>query len=66
MQEPVAIFSGQLKLRRHWEHGLVKVSEHGLHRGGVFMAVVNVIVQTDELPVVEIVKRKKDTDKSEE
>ena len=53
MQEPVAIFPGQLKLGRQREHGLVEVSEHGFDRGGVFMAVVDVVVEADELPVGE-------------
>lgn len=51
MKEPVAVFSGKLELGRQWEHGLIEISEHGLHSGSVLVAVVNVIIQTDELPV---------------
>lgn len=51
MQEPVAVFSGQLKLGRQREHGLVEISQHCFHCGCVFVAVVDVIVQTYELPV---------------
>lgn len=51
MQESVAVLSGQFKLGRQWEHGLIEVSQHSFHRGSVLMAVVDVIVQTDELPV---------------
>lgn len=51
VQEPVAILSGQLKLGRQREHGLVEVSQHSFHCGSVLMAVVDVIIQTDELPV---------------
>lgn len=49
VQEPVAILSGQFKLGRQREHGLVEVSEHSFDRGGVLMAVVNVVIQTDKL-----------------
>ncbi len=51
VQEPVAILSGQFKLGRQREHGLVEVSQHSFYCGSIFMAVVNVIIQTDELPV---------------
>lgn len=51
MEEPVAILSGQFKLGRQREHGLVEVSEHGLDCGRVLVAVVDVVVQTDELSV---------------
>lgn len=51
VQEPVAVLSGKLKLGRQWEHGFVEISQHRLYGGGVLMAVVDVIVQTDELPV---------------
>lgn len=51
MQEPVAILSGQFKLGRQREHGLIEISEHSFHCGSVLVAVVDVIVQTDELPV---------------
>lgn len=51
VQEPVAILSGQFKLGRQREHGLIEVSEHSLHCSSFLMAVVNVIIQTDELPV---------------
>lgn len=51
MQEPVAVLSGQFELGRQREHGLIEVSQHGFHRGSVLMAVVNVVIQTDELPV---------------
>lgn len=50
MQEPVAILSRQLKLGRQREHGLVEVSQHSFHCGSVLMGVVDVIIQTDELP----------------
>lgn len=50
VQESVAILSGQLKLGWQREHGLVEVSEHSLHCGSVLMTVVDVIIQTDELP----------------
>lgn len=53
MQEPVAILSGQFKLGRQREHGLIEVSQHSFHRGSVLMAVVDVVIQTDELPVGE-------------
>ena len=51
MQEPVAVLSGQFKLGRQWKHGLIEVSQHSFDCGSVLMAVVNVIIQTDELPV---------------
>lgn len=51
MQESVAILSWQFKLGRQWEHGLIEVSQHSFHSGSVLMAVVDVIIQTDELPV---------------
>lgn len=51
VQEPVAILSGQLKLGRQREHGLIEVSQHSFHCGSVLMAVVDVIIQTDEFPV---------------
>lgn len=51
MQEPVAILSGQFKLGWQREHGLIEISEHSFDCGGVLVAVVDVIVQTDELPV---------------
>lgn len=51
VQEPVAVLSGQFKLGRQREHGLIEVSQYGFDRGSVFMAVVDVIVQADELPV---------------
>lgn len=51
MQEPVAILSGQFKLGRQREHGLIEVPEHGFDCGRVLVAVVDVVVQTDELPV---------------
>lgn len=51
MEEPVAIFSGQFKLGRQWEHGLVEVSEHGFDCGRILVAVVDVVVETDELSV---------------
>lgn len=50
VQEPVAILSGQFELGRQREHGLIEVSENGFHCGSVLMAVVDVIIQTDELP----------------
>lgn len=51
MQEPVAVLSGKFKLGRQWEHRFVEISQHRLYCGGILMAVVDVIVQTDELPV---------------
>lgn len=53
MQEPVAIFSGQFKLGRKREHGLIEVSQHSFHCGSILVFVVNVIIQTDELPVAD-------------
>lgn len=53
MQEPVPILSGQFKLGRQREHGLVEVSQHSFHCGSILVAVVDVIIQTDELPVGE-------------
>lgn len=50
MQEPVAILSGQLKLGRQREHGLIEVPQHSFHRDSILVAVVDVIIQTDELP----------------
>lgn len=58
VQEPVAILSGQFKLGRQRKHGLVEVSQHSFHRGRVLVAVVNVVVQTDELPVKEVNENK--------
>lgn len=57
VKETVSVFSGQLKLRRQWEHGLIEVPQNSFDRVGVFMAVVNVIIQADKLPVVK--KKKK-------
>lgn len=51
MQEPVAILSWQFKLGRQREHGFIEVSQHSFHCGRVLVAVVDVIIQTDELPV---------------
>lgn len=51
MQEPVAVLSGKLKLGRQREHGFIEISQHSFYCGGVLMAVVDVIIQTDELPV---------------
>lgn len=51
VEEAVAILSGQFELGRQRKHGLVEVSEHGFDRGCVLVAVVDVVVQTDELPV---------------
>ncbi|TRY57854.1 hypothetical protein DNTS_017653 [Danionella cerebrum] len=51
VQEAVAVFSGQFKLRGQREHGLVEVPQHCLHGAGILMAVVNVVIQADELPV---------------
>lgn len=53
MQEPVAVLSRKLKLGRQREHGFIEVSQHSFDGGGVLVAVVNVIIQTDELPVGE-------------
>lgn len=50
MQEPVAILSGQLKLGWQREHGLVEVPQHSFHCDSILVAVVDVIIQTDELP----------------
>lgn len=50
MQESVAILSRQLKLGWQREHGLVEVSQHSFHCGSILMTVVDVIIQTDELP----------------
>lgn len=60
VQEAVAILPGQLELGRQRKHGLVEVPEHGFDRGGVLVAVVDVVVQTDELPVdAKKIKKKK-------
>lgn len=53
MQEPVAVLSGQFELGRQRKHGLVEVSQHGFDCGGVLVAVVDVVVEADELPVGE-------------
>lgn len=50
MQEAVAVFPGEFKLGRQRKHGVVEVPQHSLHGGGVLVGVVNVVVQTDELP----------------
>lgn len=54
MQEPVPVLSGQFKLGRQWEHWFIEISQHSFHCGSVLMTVVDVIIQTDELPFGEI------------
>lgn len=66
MQEPVAVLSGQFKLGRQRKHGLVEVSEHRFDRGGVLVAVVDVVVQTDELPVAKRCFRTKEGKKGKQ
>lgn len=52
MKETVSVFSGQLKLRGQREHGLIEVPQNSFDRASVLMAVVNVVIQADKLPVV--------------
>lgn len=53
VEEAVAVLAWQLELRRQREHGLVEILQHGFHCAGVLMAVVDVVVQADELPTEE-------------
>lgn len=50
MKKTVPILSRQLELGRDRKHGFIEVPENSLHRLGVFVIVVNVVVQTNELP----------------
>jgi hypothetical protein len=50
VQKAVPILSWQLKLGRYGKHGLIEVPEDSLHCPGIFMVVVNVVIQTNELP----------------
>ena len=50
MKETVSILPWQLKLGWDGEHGFVEVPENSLHCLGIFMIVVNVVIQTDKLP----------------
>lgn len=50
VKEAVAVFSGQLKLWGQWKHRLIEVPQDSFHCAGILMAVVNVVIQTDELP----------------
>lgn len=52
VQKAVPILSWQLKLGRYGKHGLIEVPEDSLHCPGIFMVVVNVVIQTNELPGV--------------
>lgn len=52
MKETVSILPWQLKLGWDGEHGFVEVPENSLHCLGIFMIVVNVVIQTDKLPGV--------------
>ncbi|GAA6081050.1 uncharacterized, partial [Tachysurus ichikawai] len=50
VEEAVTVLAWQLKLRRQREHGLVEIPQYGFHCAGIFMAVVYVVIQADELP----------------
>ena len=50
VEEAVAVLPGQLELGGQREHGLIEVSQDRLHGPRVLVAVVNVVIQTDELP----------------
>lgn len=51
MEETVPVFFGQLKLGCQREHGFIEIPQYSFDRAGILMAVVDVVVQTDELPV---------------
>lgn len=50
MKETVSILSWQLKLGWYREHGFIEVPENGLHCLGIFMIVVNIVIQANKLP----------------
>lgn len=50
MEEAVPILPWQLKLGWYGEHGFVEVPENSLHCLGIFMIVVNVVIQANKLP----------------
>lgn len=52
VKKTVPIFSWQLKLGWYGKHGLIEVPEDSLHCLGIFMIVVNVVIQTNKLPGV--------------
>lgn len=52
MKKTVPILSWQLKLGRYGKHGFIEVPENSLHCLGIFMIVVNVVIQTNKLPGV--------------
>lgn len=58
VKEAVSVFSGQLKLRGQRKHGLIEVPQNSFDRAGVLMAVVNVVIQADKLPVAKKKKKK--------
>lgn len=58
VKETVSVFSGQLKLRGQREHGLIEVPQNSFDRASVLMAVVNVVIQADKLPVVKKKEKK--------
>lgn len=51
VEETVSIFSRQLKLRGQWEHRLIEVPQYSFDCAGILMAVVNIVIQADKLPV---------------
>lgn len=53
MKKTVPILSWQLKLGRYGKHGFIEVPENSLHCLGIFMIVVNVVIQTNKLPETE-------------
>ena len=50
MKETVSILPWQLKLGWDGEHRFVEVPENSLHCLGIFMIVVNVVIQANKLP----------------
>lgn len=50
MKETVSILSWQLKLGWYGEHGFIEVSENSFYCLGIFMIVVNIVIQANKLP----------------
>lgn len=50
VEETVSILSWQLKLGWYGEHGFIEVPENSFHCLGIFMIVVNVVIQANKLP----------------
>lgn len=50
MQKTVSILSGQLELGWYREHGFIEVPENSFYCLGVFMIMVNVVIQANKLP----------------